>query len=74
MTMKRLLRSASAKTAYHGVNKWSDEMDKDRIAVVAKQAKGSVEEAAGKTLGDAKLTAQGKTDKARARFKMPWVA
>ena len=39
-------------------------MDKDRIAGKAKQAKGAVKEAAGKVTGDAKLQADGKTDKA----------
>ena len=36
--------------------KWRDcDMDKDRIAGAAKQAKGAVKEAAGKVTGDAKL-------------------
>ncbi|MGO9390498.1 CsbD family protein [Rhodoblastus sp.] len=39
-------------------------MDKDRIAGVAKQAVGAIKEAAGKTLGDAKLVAEGRNDKA----------
>ena len=39
-------------------------MDKDRIAGVAKQATGAIKEAAGKTLGDAKLVADGRNDKA----------
>jgi uncharacterized protein YjbJ (UPF0337 family) len=39
-------------------------MNKDRIAGVAKQAKGAVKEAAGRALGDAKMTAEGKSDKA----------
>jgi len=38
-------------------------MDKDRIAGAAKQAKGAIKEAAGKALGDAELTADGKSDK-----------
>jgi uncharacterized protein YjbJ (UPF0337 family) len=38
-------------------------MDKNRIEGLVKQVKGSVEEAAGKLLGDAKLTAEGKADK-----------
>jgi uncharacterized protein YjbJ (UPF0337 family) len=38
-------------------------MNKDRIAGSVKQAKGSIEEAAGKLVGDAKLTAEGKADK-----------
>jgi uncharacterized protein YjbJ (UPF0337 family) len=38
-------------------------MDKNRIEGLVKQVKGSAEEAAGKLLGDAKLTAEGKADK-----------
>ena len=38
-------------------------MDENRIEGLVKQVKGSVEEAAGKLLGDAKLTAEGKADK-----------
>lgn len=39
-------------------------MNKDRIAGAAKQAKGSIKIAAGKALGDAKMTAEGRSDKA----------
>ena len=39
-------------------------MDKDRIKGSAEQANGAVKEAAGKLLGDKKLEAEGKTDKA----------
>jgi uncharacterized protein YjbJ (UPF0337 family) len=38
-------------------------MNKDRIAGAAKQAKGTIKEAAGKVLGDEKLVAEGKSDK-----------
>jgi uncharacterized protein YjbJ (UPF0337 family) len=38
-------------------------MDKDRIAGAAKQAKGTVKQAAGKLAGDAKLENEGKADK-----------
>ncbi len=38
-------------------------MDKDRIAGSAKVIKGTVKEAVGKALGDAKLNAEGKADK-----------
>jgi uncharacterized protein YjbJ (UPF0337 family) len=44
-------------------------MDKDRIAGVAKQAKGVIKEAVGKAVGDAKLTADGKSDKAAGQFQ-----
>jgi uncharacterized protein YjbJ (UPF0337 family) len=39
-------------------------MNKDRIVGAAKQAKGAVKEAAGRALGDTKMTAEGKSDKA----------
>lgn len=38
-------------------------MNKDRIAGAAKQAKGAIKEAAGRALGDAKMRAEGKSDK-----------
>ena len=38
-------------------------MNKDRIAGSAKEIKGSVKEAIGKAVGDAKLESDGKTDK-----------
>ena len=44
-------------------------MDKDRIAGIAKQAKGALKEAAGKALGDAKLVAEGKNDKASGKVQ-----
>jgi len=44
-------------------------MDKDRIAGAAKQAKGAIEQAAGKTVGDAKLTADGTSDKAAGKVE-----
>jgi len=44
-------------------------MDKDRIAGVANQAKGSVKQAAGKILGDAKLQAEGTADKAHGKLQ-----
>jgi uncharacterized protein YjbJ (UPF0337 family) len=44
-------------------------MDKDRIVGAAKQAKGAVKVAAGKALGDAKLTAEGKTDKVEGKIQ-----
>ncbi len=39
-------------------------MNKDRIEGMAKQAKGNIKETTGKVLGDAKLQAEGKADKA----------
>lgn len=42
-------------------------MNKDRIAGAAKEAKGAVEEATGNLLGDAKLVADGKIDKATGK-------
>ena len=44
-------------------------MDKDRIAGSAKEAKGAVKEAVGKLTGDAKLQADGKSDKAAGRVQ-----
>ncbi len=46
-----------------------DIMDKNRIEGSVKQVKGSVEEAAGKVLGDAKLTAKGKSDKVAGKIQ-----
>jgi uncharacterized protein YjbJ (UPF0337 family) len=44
-------------------------MNKDRIAGAAKQAKGAVEEAAGKVFGDAKLVVDGSHDKAAGKIQ-----
>jgi uncharacterized protein YjbJ (UPF0337 family) len=44
-------------------------MNKDRIVGSAKQVKGAVEEAAGNLLGDAKLTADGKSDKVEGKIQ-----
>jgi uncharacterized protein YjbJ (UPF0337 family) len=44
-------------------------MDKDRIEGSAKQVKGGAKEAAGKILGDAKLTTEGKADKAAGKLQ-----
>ena len=44
-------------------------MDKDRIAGAAKEIKGTVKETAGKVVGDAKLTADGKTDKVEGKIQ-----
>jgi uncharacterized protein YjbJ (UPF0337 family) len=44
-------------------------MNKDRIEGAAKQAKGSLKDAAGKVLGDAKLQAEGKADKAEGKVQ-----
>jgi len=38
-------------------------MDKDRIKGLARQAKGALKEVVGKVTGDAKLEAEGKSDK-----------
>lgn len=42
-------------------------MDKDRVKGSLKQAKGAVKEAIGKATGDAKLTGEGKIDKAAGK-------
>jgi uncharacterized protein YjbJ (UPF0337 family) len=50
------------------INKRSEnDMNKDRIAGAVKEIKGDVKETAGKALGDAKLTAEGKSDKAKGK-------
>jgi uncharacterized protein YjbJ (UPF0337 family) len=44
-------------------------MDKDRIAGAAKETKGAIKKTIGKALGDAKLTAEGKSDKAKGKVQ-----
>jgi len=44
-------------------------MDKDRLEGSAKQAKGAIKEVAGKVTGDAKLEAEGKSDKAAGKVQ-----
>ena len=44
-------------------------MDKDRIEGIGEQAKGTVKEVAGKVVGDAKLEAEGKADKAAGKVQ-----
>ncbi len=44
-------------------------MDKDRIIGSAKKIKGSIEEVAGKALGDTKLELEGKADKIEGRVQ-----
>ena len=44
-------------------------MDKDRMVGMAKQAKGAIKEAAGKVLGDTKMTAEGKGEKAAGKVQ-----
>ena len=44
-------------------------MDKDRIVGSAKEIKGAVKEGIGKIVGDAKLQADGKADKAEGRVQ-----
>ncbi len=44
-------------------------VDKDRIAGSAKQLKGTLKEVAGKVMGDAKLEAEGKADKAKGKVQ-----
>jgi uncharacterized protein YjbJ (UPF0337 family) len=44
-------------------------MDKDRIQGSAQQAKGALKELAGKVTGDAKLEAEGKSDKAAGKIQ-----
>jgi uncharacterized protein YjbJ (UPF0337 family) len=44
-------------------------MDKDRIAGAAKETKGEIKKVASKAVGDAKLTAEGKSDKAEGKVQ-----
>jgi uncharacterized protein YjbJ (UPF0337 family) len=44
-------------------------MDKDRVAGAAENIKGKVKETAGKALGDSKLEAEGKADKAEGKIR-----
>jgi uncharacterized protein YjbJ (UPF0337 family) len=44
-------------------------VDKDRIDGSIKQAKGIVKETVGKVLGDAKLTADGKSERAAGKIQ-----
>jgi uncharacterized protein YjbJ (UPF0337 family) len=44
-------------------------MDKDRLAGMANQAKGSIKQATGKILGDKKLQAEGAADKAHGKLQ-----
>lgn len=44
-------------------------MDKDRIAGAAKVIKGSIKEAVGKAVGDAKLQTDGKADQAAGKVQ-----
>jgi len=44
-------------------------MDKDRIEGAANQAKGAVKETVGKMTGDAKLKAEGASDKAAGKVQ-----
>jgi uncharacterized protein YjbJ (UPF0337 family) len=44
-------------------------MDKDRVVGSAKVVKGKVKEAVGKTVGDARMEAQGKADKIEGKVQ-----
>ena len=44
-------------------------MDKDRVAGAANQVKGAIKTAVGKTVGDAKLVAEGQADKAKGKVQ-----
>ena len=44
-------------------------MNEDRIAGAAKQAKGALKESVGKALGDNKMTADGKSDKIEGKIQ-----
>jgi uncharacterized protein YjbJ (UPF0337 family) len=44
-------------------------MDKDRVEGAARQAKGTIKEAAGKVTGDKKTQAEGKAEKAAGKVQ-----
>ena len=44
-------------------------MDKDRVVGSAKQIKGTVKQVVGKVVGDAKLEAEGNTDKIEGKVQ-----
>ena len=44
-------------------------MDKDRVAGSAKQVKGTVKQAVGKVVGDAKLESEGESDKLEGKVQ-----
>jgi uncharacterized protein YjbJ (UPF0337 family) len=44
-------------------------MDKDRIAGIAKEVKGSVKEVMGKVVGDAKLQSDGKAERTAGKIQ-----
>ena len=44
-------------------------MDKDRVKGMGDQAKGAAKDATGKVLGDSKLQAEGKADKAKGKIE-----
>lgn len=44
-------------------------MDKDRIVGSAKEVKGSIKEAVGKAVGDAKLQSEGKSDQLEGKIQ-----
>ena len=44
-------------------------MDRNRVAGAAKQAKGAVKETIGKAVGDTKLQADGKAEKAAGKLQ-----
>jgi uncharacterized protein YjbJ (UPF0337 family) len=44
-------------------------MDKDRVVGSAKQVKGTVKKVVGKAVGDAKLEAEGKSDKVAGKVQ-----
>jgi uncharacterized protein YjbJ (UPF0337 family) len=58
-------------TSQESIRYWKGEqtMDKDRIKGSAQQAKGAVKEAVGKMTGDAKLEAEGKSDKVAGKMQ-----
>jgi uncharacterized protein YjbJ (UPF0337 family) len=61
--------AVKASSRFPLIERKEDDMDKDRIAGSAEQAKGKVKEVAGKVAGDAKLEAEGKSDRAAGKVQ-----
>jgi len=66
----RSLQERSRERGYSSVETTLEiDMDKDRIAGAAKQAKGAVKDATGKVVGDRDLQVDGKMDKAEGKVQ-----
>ena len=68
--MNGMSRNSAAQSPFlRSTPKREIQMDKDRIKGVADQARGAVKDVTGKVIGDAKLQAEGKADKAKGKVE-----